>query len=166
MKNRKRQWTILISAAALLLISASPAHARHEAPKPEQAQQTEQEQWRSRSGQQDAGHEGKDWHAAREQHRAFRLQRLKEAAEYFGIATEGKSAKQLHEELRTARHADKAKWERYKAEFRAKRLAHLQKIAAKLGIAVEGKTMRELSRDIRAEIEGIGTKQGTQGRQS
>lgn len=158
MKNRTQKWTISILAAALLLMSASPAYARLDAAKPEQTEQTEQEHWHGSKGQRDAGHAHKDWQAVREQHRAFRLHRLQDAAKYFGISTEGKSAKQLHEDLRAARNNDKAKWERYKAEFQAKRLAHLQKIAAKLGIAYEGKTTRELRREIHAEIEGSGMK--------
>jgi hypothetical protein len=83
-------------------------------------------------------------------HKAYRMKRLKEAADYFGISTEGKSAKQLHKEIKAAREADSAKWDRFKAEQKAKRLARLQEVAKGLGIETQGKNAQQLRKEIRA----------------
>lgn len=80
----------------------------------------------------------------KEDFEAYRLKKLQEMANYFGIETEGKSAQQLKQELAAAKEADKEKWEAFKAEHRAKRLEHLQKLAEKHGIKAEGKTEEQL----------------------
>ncbi|MBW7476448.1 hypothetical protein K0T92_17075 [Paenibacillus oenotherae] len=161
MKNGKLQWFVGAVSAAVLL-TAAPVSAGYDTSKtvtPEKRQAEESGQWEDAPGERKwhgaAKAEHGEWKAMHEERRAYRMKRLKEAAQYFGIATEGKSAKQLHKELRAASKADKAKWERFRREQSAKRLARLQSIAAKLGIATQGKTARQLYRDIRAEIEGI-----------
>jgi len=82
-------------------------------------------------------------------HEEYRMKRLTEAAQYFGIETAGKDAKQLKEELQAARKADEAKWKRFEAEQKAKHLARLQTFAKKLGIATEGKDAKQLRKEIR-----------------
>ncbi len=98
----------------------------------------------------------------REERQAYRLEVLKEAAEYFNISTEGKSIAELHKEVKAARAANKEKWEQFKQEQTGKRLTRLQKIASDLGIKIEGKTAKQLHAEIRALCE---TKQRSKERQ-
>lgn len=85
---------------------------------------------------------------SREEFEAYRLKRLQEMAAYFGIPTEGKSARQLKQELIAAKEADKEKWEAFKAERQAKRLDHLREIARDHGIQTEGKTAEQLHEEL------------------
>lgn len=80
----------------------------------------------------------------RKEFEAYRLERLKEMAAYFGIKTDGKSAEQLKKELEAAKVANKDKWEAFKAEHQAKRLEQLRKIAAEHGLQTEGKSAQQL----------------------
>lgn len=135
---------VVALAACTLLLTASPVHAQRDStPSAAQQQQLQPE------AKQEHGHYGMD----REEHRAYRLERLKEAAEYFNISTEGKTPAQLHKEVKAARAADKEKWEQFKQEQSGKRLARLQKIASELGIKTEGKTAKQLHAEIRALCE-------------
>jgi hypothetical protein len=138
MKWMDRKW-IVSAAAAALLLTASPVYAE---PAGTSADQTQ----RQPDSGKDSGHHHNHSHHG---NKAHRLERLKEAAEYFGISTEGKTEEQLRHELKEAREKDKAKWERFKAEHKAKRLNRLQEIAAKLGISTEGKSARQLRQEIR-----------------
>lgn len=97
------------------------------------------------------GHHGR--HMTKEDFEAYRLKKLQEMANYFGIQTEGKSAQQLKQELAAAKEANKEKWEAFKAEHRAKRLQHLQKLAEKHGIKTDGKTEEQL-RDELMKVHG------------
>ncbi|MFC5649658.1 hypothetical protein ACFPYJ_11100 [Paenibacillus solisilvae] len=146
MINRFRlNWKLsaaIAAAACTLLFLVIPAHAQREA-EPSAQQQLQPE------AKQDHGRFGMN----REEHRAYRLERLKEAADYFNISTDGKSAAQLHKEVKAARAANKEKWEQFKQEQSGKRLARLQKIAAELGIKTEGKTAKQLHAEIRALCE-------------
>lgn len=94
--------------------------------------------------QEGAGHGHHRPHMTKEDFEAYRLKKLQEMANYFGIPTEGKSAQQLKQELAAAKESNKEKWEAFKAEHRAKRLEHLQKLAEKHGIKTEGKTEEQL----------------------
>lgn len=85
---------------------------------------------------------------SKEQFEAYRLQRLQEMAFYFGIPTEGKSARQLKQELVVAKETNKEKWEAFKAERQAKRLEHMRKIAESNGIQTEGKTAEQLHEEL------------------
>lgn len=79
---------------------------------------------------------------------AYRLNKLKEMATYFGISTDGKSAQQLKKEVEAAKIANKDKWEAFKAEHQAKRLEHLRKVAEEHGIKTEGKTSEQLREEL------------------
>ena len=126
----KAKWFVTLVAAGLLL-SAVPAYAAHP---------------------QEHSPEAKDYHhkshmsgKAFEEHK---LARLRYMADYFGIATEGKTAEQLKSELEVAKNKDKAKWEAFKTEHQAKILEHLRKKAAERGIATEGKSIRQLREEL------------------
>ena len=90
-------------------------------------------------------HKGK---MTRKDFEAYRLEKLKEIATYFGIQTEGKTAEQLKKEVEAAKLANKDKWEAFKAEHQAKRLEHLRKIAEEHGIKTEGKTSEQLREEL------------------
>ncbi|WP_051250529.1 hypothetical protein [Paenibacillus harenae] len=90
-------------------------------------------------------HKGK---MTRKDFEAYRLEKLKEIAAYFGISTEGKSAEQLKKEVDAAKTANKDKWEAFKAEHKAKRLEHLRKVAEEHGIDTEGKTADQLREEL------------------
>jgi hypothetical protein len=139
MKWIDRKW-IAAALSAALLLTAAPAFAEPAGTPSDQTARQPDFNW-------DNGRHHSHRHEVREAHR---LERLKEAVEYFGISTEGKTAEQLRQELRAARVKDPVKWERFKAEHKAKRLKHLQEIAAKLGISTEGKSARQLREEIRA----------------
>ncbi|MGO4548550.1 hypothetical protein AB4Z29_27555 [Paenibacillus sp. 2TAB23] len=79
---------------------------------------------------------------------AYRLEKLKEIATYFGIQAEGKTAEQLKKEVEAAKLANKDKWEAFKAEHQAKRLEHLRDIAKEHGIQTEGKTSDQLREEL------------------
>jgi ERCC4-related helicase len=79
---------------------------------------------------------------------AYRLEKLKEIATYFGIQAEGKTVEQLKKEVEAAKLANKDKWEAFKAEHQAKRLEHLREIAKEHGIKTEGKTSEELREEL------------------
>lgn len=81
---------------------------------------------------------------------AYRLERMKEMASYFGISTEGKSAEQLKQELMVAKEANAEKWEAFKAEHRAKRLDHLKEMAKEQGLQTEGKSAEQLHKELRS----------------
>ncbi|NIK78808.1 hypothetical protein FHS15_003954 [Paenibacillus castaneae] len=90
-------------------------------------------------------HKGK---MTRKDFEAYRLERLKELAAYFGIKSEGKTAEQLKKEVEAAKVANKDKWEAFKAEHHAKRLEQLRKIADEHGIKTEGKTAEQLREEL------------------
>ncbi|RAP73801.1 hypothetical protein [Paenibacillus montanisoli] len=141
-KHGFRKPLIAIGTAAALLLSAVPALAQQIATPPSDQLEAQHEQERN--------HWGGDHHFGKngEEHKARKLKHLQEAAGYFGISTEGKSAEQLIKELKAARDADPAKWEKFKAEMKAKRLAKLQEKAAALGIKTEGKSAKQLREEI------------------
>lgn len=99
-------------------------------------------------------------HMMRKDFDAYRLERLKEMAQYFGIETSGKTAKQLKQELEAAKIANKDKWEAYKAEHKARRLEHLRQIAAKHGIKTDGKSEEQLREELYKLHGGEGKKHG------
>ncbi|MBD2870947.1 hypothetical protein [Paenibacillus arenilitoris] len=129
-----RKWIIPVLAIALMA-SAAPAAAAQSAA------------WHPQSGE--AGdnmhHKGK---MTRKDFEAYRLEKLKEIATYFGISTEGKTAEQLKKEVEAAKAANKDKWEAFKAQHQAKRLERLRKIADDHGIKTEGKTADQLRREL------------------
>ncbi|WP_138755134.1 hypothetical protein [Paenibacillus sinopodophylli] len=84
----------------------------------------------------------------RKQFEAYRLEKLKEIATYFGIQAEGKTAEQLKKEVEAAKLANKDKWEAFKAEHQAKRLEHLREVAKEHGIKTEGKTSEQLREEL------------------
>lgn len=90
-------------------------------------------------------HKGK---MTRKDFEAYRLEKLKEIAAYFGIQTDGKSPEQLKKEVEAAKLANKDKWEAFKAEHQAKRLERLRKIAEEHGIKTEGKTSEQLREEL------------------
>ncbi|MCF2938979.1 hypothetical protein L1N85_11080 [Paenibacillus alkaliterrae] len=90
-------------------------------------------------------HKGK---MTRKDFETYRLEKLKEAAAYFGIETEGKTVQQLKKEVEAAKVANKDKWEAFKAEHKAKRLEHLRKIADEHGIKTDGKTAKQLREEL------------------
>ncbi|UVI31295.1 hypothetical protein [Paenibacillus spongiae] len=136
----KRTWinSIVLTAAGALLLSVVPAFAQNgthpPSGEPSQAEHHHMDRDKGKAGS--------------EEHKARKLEHLKEAAKYFGISTEGKTAQQLHEELKAARTKDKAKWEQFKAEHKAMRMAKLQEKAKSLGISTEGKSMKQLCQEI------------------
>ncbi|MHA7965850.1 hypothetical protein ACX93W_17150 [Paenibacillus sp. CAU 1782] len=83
------------------------------------------------------------------QFEAYRLERMKEMATYFGIETAGKTADQLKVELKAAKEKDSAKWEAFKAQHLAKRLDHLRQLAKERGIETEGKSAEQLHQELR-----------------
>jgi len=83
------------------------------------------------------------------QFEAYRLERMKEMATYFGIDTTGKTADQLKVELKAAKEKDSAKWEAFKEQHLAKRLDHLRQLAKERGIQTEGKSAEQLHQELR-----------------
>jgi len=80
----------------------------------------------------------------KEQLQAHKLNKMKKLATYFGIETEGKSAKQLRAELEQAKKAQPEKWDMFKQQFRAKKLEEIREFAKSKGISIEGKTEEQL----------------------
>jgi len=101
-----------------------------------------------RSSQEGQDHEHHNGHRMEKNFEAYRLEKLKDMAKYFGIETEGKTVDQLKAEVSAAKEANKEKWEAYKAEHKAKRLQHLQKIAQEHGIKTKGKTAEQLIKEL------------------
>lgn len=83
------------------------------------------------------------------QFEAYRLERMKEMATYFGIDTKGKTVDQLKVELKAAKEKDSAKWEAFKEQHMAKRLDHLRQLAKERGIQTEGKSAEQLHQELR-----------------
>lgn len=167
MNNRswRKQITVLGTAAALLL-SVTPAYGQAVTPSSEQlqAQRQQQEQDEKQAQQEQQGQQGQTeqerdhwrWGGGghghgrnHEQRQARKLEHMKEAAQYFGISTEGKTAKQLHDELKAARKANPAKWDKFIAAKKAEHLARLQETAKSMGIQTEGKSAKQLHDEIR-----------------
>ncbi|MBB3112098.1 TPP-dependent indolepyruvate ferredoxin oxidoreductase alpha subunit [Paenibacillus phyllosphaerae] len=136
----------IAAAAAACLLAGTPAFAMAPDNTAAQPQTDRQPAAQEHEDFKDAR---KDWKAMRHDHAERRSQRLKEAAQYFGIKTEGKTDEQLRDELKKAREADPAKWNKFKAELKAKRLVRLQDEAKRLGIATEGKDAKALHEAIR-----------------
>lgn len=137
------KWTkpcVSAAAAAMLLFGGASALATPEAAKEPQTQTERFE---------DAAQTREQWKAMRDEHYRHGAKRLQEAAEYFGIKTEGKTAEQLRDELKKVRQEQPEKWAKFKAEHKAKRLAKLQEEAKRLGIATEGKDLRQLHKEVR-----------------
>ncbi|MCQ6562624.1 hypothetical protein [Paenibacillus mendelii] len=130
--------SIVLTAAGALVLAAVPAFAQNETNPPSGSSPQVEQHHMDRH----------QWKAGSEKHKARKLEHLKEAAAYFGISTEGKTAEQLHEELKAARTKDQAKWERFKAEHKAKHMAKLQETAKSLGISTEGKSHKQLCHEI------------------
>ncbi|GGD95337.1 hypothetical protein [Paenibacillus nasutitermitis] len=155
----KQNW-ITAAAAGIILAAAVPGFARAAEVMPPASPSSSQEdskeirQW---DGRDHHKHGGRD-------HEKFRMRRLTEAAQYFGIETAGKDAKQLSEELKAARKADEAKWKRFVAEQEAKHLVRLQTFAKKLGIATEGKDAKQLRKEIRERCKESRTRQESGGK--
>lgn len=124
-------------ATALLLTSAYGLTAHAAAEGPLLAQKAEG----------DGDHRHGDM--SRAEFEAYRLEKLREMAAYFGIKSEGKTADQLKQELKEARKSNPEKWQAFKAEHQAKRLERLQEIAKEHGIATEGKTAEQLHSELR-----------------
>ncbi|MDQ6422802.1 hypothetical protein RB620_25575 [Paenibacillus sp. LHD-117] len=87
---------------------------------------------------------------SRTEFEAYRLEKLREMAAYFGLETDGKSADQLKQELKEARKTNPERWEAFKAEHHAKRLERLQQIAKEQGIAIEGKSAEQLHKELKS----------------
>jgi len=149
--------SLLLTASGLLVISAqlASAHPGHDARQWNQQKSAVQTQGLEpqQQEQQEQQHEQqrhlKRGHRNSEEHQARRLKHLQEAAQYFGISTQGKSAKQLHDELKATRASDPAKWDKFKAAHKAKRLANLQEAAEREGISTKGKTARQICDELR-----------------
>ncbi|MFC4812930.1 hypothetical protein [Paenibacillus sp. GCM10023250] len=139
-----RKQIAALGTAAALLLTAMPVYAQAATPPSEQLQaqhEQERDHWRFGGGH---GHGYK--HGDRE---ARKLEFMKDAAQYFGISTEGKSADQLKKEVKAAKDADPAKWDKFIAAKKAQRLTRLQDTAKRLGISTEGKTAKQLHDEIR-----------------
>lgn len=134
---------VLLTVAGALLVATAPAAAQA----PESQQLPSDNYATEQQKKHDHGH-GHWQKEDREKHMARRLKHLQEAAQYFGISIEGKSAKELHAELKSIRTSNPAKWEQFKAERKAKRLAALQEEAKRLGISTEGKTTKQICAEI------------------
>lgn len=137
-------WTktcVSAAAAAMLLFGGASAFAASQAPESAKEPQTKTERIEDYADEHRKAMEG--------EHRRHGAKRLKEAAEYFGIKTEGKTAEQLRDELRKVRREQPEKWAKFKAEHKAKRLAMLQAEAKRLGVATEGKDLRQLHKEVR-----------------
>ncbi|WP_148505189.1 hypothetical protein [Paenibacillus beijingensis] len=94
--------------------------------------------------------DGSRHHPHMHRHEAWRLERLREAASYFGIQSDGKSAEQLKAEIMAMKTKDSAKWEAFKKSMKAKRFERLKQFAASQGISTEGKTEQQLRNELRA----------------
>lgn len=105
-----------------------------------------------------------------EKHKKVHLERMKQMAVLLGIEVEGKSAKQIHEEIRKLKHGEPG-------ESAADRLARLNKLATRLGIDPKGKSADELTEEIKQAFRKFRndqhkrcseeeTKQGTEGKNS
>lgn len=137
-----RKQIVILGTAAALLLTVSPAYVQASTPSTEQIQaqhEQERDHWRF------AGGHGRN----NEERQARKLEFMKEAAQYFGISTEGKTVEQLQGELKAARNANPAKWEKFKSQKQAQRLSRLQDMAKQMGISTEGKTASQLHEEIR-----------------
>lgn len=134
---------IMVVTAALVIAAAAIWT------KPASAFTGTTEQW-SESGVQLAG-PGHSYRGgmSESQFEAYRMERMKEMATYFGISTEGKSVEQLKQELKAAKENDAEKWEAFKAEHLAKRMDHLREAAQKRGIETEGKSAEQLLQELK-----------------
>jgi len=146
-----RKWLAASTAALLLMTFAAPlSSARQLLNKDPDAMQMDSRQEQGhkleRGMAQDKLHKGR---MTKEEFEAFRLRKLQEMAQYFGISTDGKSAAQLKQELEAAKAANAEKWEAYKAEQKAKRLELLRKDAAEHGIDTKGKSAGQLHEELR-----------------
>ncbi|REE85323.1 hypothetical protein A8990_11252 [Paenibacillus taihuensis] len=163
MKKQLRKQLVVLGSAAALLLSAVPAYADPVSTATPPSEQLEAQHEQERSHWR-FSHHGKGDHGAN--HEARKLKHLNEAAAYFGIKTEGKSTEQIIKELKAAREADPAKWDKFKTEMKAKRLTHLQEVAKGLGIKTEGKTAHQLREEIRAKCKDSAKKNSGKGESS
>ncbi|WP_419871721.1 hypothetical protein [Candidatus Pristimantibacillus sp. PTI5] len=141
-----RKWFIPVVSLAVLFAVAPVWAAKSAAVLPD-VSLTAQAQHPNESdpGNEHKHHKGK---MTRKDFEAYRLEKLKEIATYFGIQAEGKTAEQLKKEVEAAKLANKEKWEAFKAEHQAKRLEHLRNIAKEHGISTEGKTSEQLREEL------------------
>ncbi|WP_424768820.1 hypothetical protein [Paenibacillus sp. sgz302251] len=142
-----RNWCAAVAALTVLtvLFTASPVLATQPETDLREALYVVQHPKPSDEDSLDKHHKGK---MTRKDFEAYRLQKLKEIAAYFGIQTDGKSAEQLKKEVEAAKLANKDRWEAFKAEYKVKRLQHLRKIAEEHGIKTEGKTGEQLREEL------------------
>ncbi|MFC4100862.1 hypothetical protein [Paenibacillus xanthanilyticus] len=137
-------WTktcVSAAVAAMLLFGGASAFAAPQAPEAAKEPLMKTERFEDYADERGKAMQG--------EHHRHGAKRLKEAAEYFGIQTEGKTAEQLRDELRKVRQEQPEKWAKFKAEHKAKRLTMLQAEAKRLGIATEGKDLRQLHKEVR-----------------
>ncbi|MDQ8735225.1 hypothetical protein [Paenibacillus sp. LHD-38] len=139
-----RKWFIPIVSLAVLFAVAPVWAAKSVAVLPN-VSLTAQHPEESDMSNEHKHHKGK---MTRKDFEAYRLEKLKELATYFGIQAEGKTAEQLKKEVEAAKLANKDKWEAFKAEHQAKRLEHLRNIAKEHGIKTEGKTSEQLREEL------------------
>ena len=81
---------------------------------------------------------------------ARKLEMLKDAAAYFGLRSEGKTAEQLRQEVRAAKEKHPEKWASFKAAQHEKQFLRLKEFAAKQGINVQGKSEEQLKNELRS----------------
>lgn len=155
MKGKQSVVTIAtaFALAAMLSYSSPAAHAEQAevlaAPAAEQEPEQQPELKKDKDKRDHHGHHGHHKSGmTRPEFEAYRLQKLREAAAYFGIETEGKDAEQLKKELKVAKEANKEKWEAFIAEHKAKQEEYLRKMAESQGIETEGKTAEQLKQEL------------------
>ncbi|WP_141502684.1 hypothetical protein [Paenibacillus luteus] len=139
-----RKWFIPATTLVLLLSSA-PVGAANQVSAMANASLAVQHPNESDADSEHKHHKGQ---MTRKDFEAYRLEKLKELATYFGIQTDGKTSEQLKKEVESAKVANKDKWEAFKAEHQAKRLEHLREIAEEHGIKTEGKTSDQLREEL------------------
>lgn len=139
-----RKWFIPAVALAVLFSVAPVWAAKSVSALPDASQAVQY----PKESDMDSGHGHHKGKMTRKDFEAYRMERLKEIAAYFGIQTDGKTAEQLKKEVEAAKLANKDKWEAFKAEHKAKRLEHLRKIAEEHGIKTEGKTSKQLREEL------------------
>jgi len=145
-----RKWLAVSTAALMLMTFASPLSSARQLNKAPDAVQSDSRQEQGDKLEQGAVHDKlHKKRMSKEEFEAFRLRKLQEMAQYFGISTDGKSAAQLKQELESAKAANAEKWEAYKAEQKAKRLELLRKDAAEHGIDTKGKSAGQLHEELR-----------------
>lgn len=131
-----------LAAVAAVLLTATPLPAATYAAEATETVQANPSEATAAPDANAAQEQDKEKREHWEKHKKVHLERMKQMAVLLGIDIEGKSAKQIHEEIRKLKHGEPG-------ESAADRLARLNKLATRLGIDPKGKSADELTQEIK-----------------